>query len=113
MRNIAEITKRIESMGKFILQDSTGFAAKIDYHGADLRIICSWGGGWDHVSISLRRRCPFWPEMSMVRDICFEPDEVEMQLHPAAEDYVNVHPFCLHLWRPQGERIPMPPKEMV
>lgn len=71
-----------------------------------VKVIVSCGGGWDHVSVSLSNRCPTWREMCAIKDLLFKDDEVAMQLHPAKEDYVNHHPFCLHIWRPQtaGER---------
>lgn len=33
--------------------------------------------------------------------------------HPAKADYVNLHPLCLHLWRPTGAEMPKPPKIFV
>lgn len=66
-----------------------------------LRIIASDGGGWDHVSVSTPRRCPTWDEMAAVKDLFFAPEEAVMQLHPPKSDYINLHPYCLHLWRPQ------------
>lgn len=68
-----------------------------------VNVIVSCGGGWDHVSVSLSNRCPTWREMCHVKDLFFKDDEVAMQLHPAKADYVNQHPFCLHIWRPQTE----------
>jgi len=81
--------------------------------GKMLRVIASSGGGWDHVSVSRRNRCPNWPEMSHVKNLFFRPDETVMQLHVPASDHVNDHEFCLHLWRPQDAEIPRPPKWMV
>lgn len=101
-----------------------------------LQVIASDGGGWDHVSVSKPDKIPTWEEMCLIKRLFFGDDEVVMQLHPAKKDYVNVHPRCLHLWRPQtqAERdalsktlrgaddcpefptpgpIPLPPKEMV
>lgn len=66
-----------------------------------VQVIASAGGGWDHVSVSAPNRCPSWLEMCQIKELFFRDDEVVMQLHPAKEDYVNHHPFCLHLWRPQ------------
>jgi hypothetical protein len=68
-----------------------------------LRVIVSSGGGWDHVSVSLPDRCPYWDEMCRIKRLFFKPEEVVMQLHPAESKYKNVHKFCLHLWRPQTE----------
>ena len=78
-----------------------------------LLIIASFGGGWDHVSVSRRDRIPNWIEMSFVKRTFFEPDEVAMQLHPAESEHINNHPRCLHLWRPQNDTIPTPPGVMV
>jgi len=81
--------------------------------GSTLRIIASWGGDWDHVSVSLADRCPTWDEMAFVKEVFFRPDEAVMQLHPPRSVYKNLHPFCLHLWRPQHEPIPLPPPRFV
>jgi hypothetical protein len=82
--------------------------------------ISSNSEGWDHVSVTLLSRarktigrCPTWEEMCWVKDIFFAPEEAVMQLHPPKSDYVNNHNFCLHLWRPHGQEIPLPPKNMV
>jgi hypothetical protein len=40
-------------------------------------------------------------------------DECVVQFHPAKKDYVNIHPFTLHLWKPTESWLPAPPKEMV
>ncbi len=79
----------------------------------DLHIIISDGKGWDHISVSCQDRCPTWDEMCKVKDIFFDVDECIMQLHPPKKDYINYHPFCLHLWRPHFTEIPMPPKDMI
>ena len=78
-----------------------------------LDVICSDGEGWDHVSVSLPERCPTWDEMVYVKDIFFGAEETVMQLHPPKSQYVNLHEFCLHLWRKHGFEIPLPPKEFV
>jgi hypothetical protein len=75
--------------------------------------LATTGLGWDHVSVSLPRRTPTWHEMDAVKRIFFAPDEVVMQIHPAESDHINMHPHCLHLWRPSNDIIPLPPKGMV
>ena len=89
-----------------------------------LRVIASRGGydgpdaddmggeDWDHVSVSLAGRCPTWEEMCFIKELFFKPDEPAMQLHPV-KDYVNNHPYCLHLWRPLNAEIPLPPALLV
>lgn len=75
--------------------------------------IASDGGGWEHVSVSLPDRCPTWGEMSFMKGLFWEADDCVMELHPPKSDYVNNHPYCLHLWRPVGQEIPRPPHELV
>jgi hypothetical protein len=58
---------------------------------------------WEHVSVSHRTRCPTWGEMSWVKELFFDDEEAVMQLHPRKSQYVNYHPFCLHMWRPWPE----------
>jgi hypothetical protein len=80
---------------------------------AMLRVIASTEGGWDHVSVSRQNRCPNWTEMEHVAALFFRADEAAMQLHVPASDHVNMHPYCLHWWRPQGIAIPRPPAIFV
>jgi len=44
-----------------------------------------------------------WGEMSFVKEMFFLDEEAVMQLHPPRSQYVNQHPNCLHLWRPQTQ----------
>lgn len=78
-----------------------------------MRFIASWGGGWEHVSVSGARSCPPWEAMCFVKDLFWKPEEEVMQLHPPKSQYINNHPYCLHLWRPIAAVIPLPPKIMV
>ncbi len=80
---------------------------------AVLRVIATSGDGWDHVSVSRENRCPDWTEMEYVKRLFFKENETAMQLHVPPADHINVHPHCLHLWRPLDVPIPMPPKEFV
>ena len=57
-------------------------------------------GQWEHVSVSLPDRCPTWDEMNFVKDLFWSGSETVLQFHPAKFQYVNTHPFCLHLWKP-------------
>ena len=85
----------------------------VSYKSAILKCIASDGAGWEHVSVSLPHRCPNWSEMCHVKKVFWDPDDVVMQLHPPESQYVNHHPFCLHLWRPIGVDIPLPPSFLV
>lgn len=97
--------------------DSGNGCFKVFVRGRSFYVIASNGGGWEHVSISpgsdRRKSCPTWDEMCAIKDMFFRPDECVVQYHPAATDYINLHPYCLHLWRPVEGTFPTPPKEFV
>jgi hypothetical protein len=97
-------------------------------HGArtepsPLRVIASDGlavpeehqalAGWEHVSVSLPNRCPTWPEMAYIKGLFWDAADCVVQFHPPESEYVNNHPYCLHLWRPVGHDIPTPPALLV
>ena len=67
---------------------------KVYVGGRSFNVIASDGGGWDHVSVTLKnqKRCPTWDEMCAIKDMFFEEDEVVIQYHPAKSEYVNNHP---------------------
>jgi len=69
--------------------------------------------GWDHVSVSLRNRCPTWEEMCFVKDLFWREDETVVQFHPKKSKYVNKMQYCLHLWRKIGEEHELPPDRCV
>jgi hypothetical protein len=105
--------------------------------GWRLALICSDGSdpdvpeghGWEHVSVhayqerhaipeAARRartlmRTPNWKEMSYVKRLCWDAEDVVMQLHPRESEYVNCHPHVLHLWRHTTKEIPTPPSILV
>jgi hypothetical protein len=76
------------------------------------------GLGWDHVSVSLLtqkkklrksvKRCPTWDEMCFIKNLFFDESETVVQYHPAGSEYVNLHQYVLHLWKPQNEKLPNP-----
>lgn len=76
-------------------------------------VVFSWGGGWEHVSVSYQNRCPTWEEMCRVKEMFWNDEECVVQYHPPKSEYVNYHPYCLHLWRKIGEDFERPPKHFV
>lgn len=99
---------------RFDLDGNNGlFMVPIPNSRETVRVIASDGGGWEHVSVSLVNRCPTWEEMCAVKDLFWSAEDCVMQLHPPRSEYVNHHPFCLHLWRPIGRDIPQPPSFFV
>jgi hypothetical protein len=85
--------------------------------GWRLMLICSDGEGWEHVSVHAFRgrleRTPKWIEMVFVKSLCWDDDDVVIQFHPRAAEYVNDHPHTLHLWRPIHAVIPTPDRVLV
>jgi len=93
--------------------------------GWTLHLICSDGlepgalGGWEHVSVHASRydgrqkRTPTWDEMSFIKTLCWDDEDLVIQFHPRRSDYVNNHPNVLHLWRPLRVDIPTPPTILV
>lgn len=100
-------------LGNNIVTYEAVFKVKTPYTKGFLVVVCSTGHGWDHVSISHEKRVPTWNEMEYIKRLMFEDHEVAMQLHVPPKDHINIHPNVLHLWRPQDQDIPMPPKELV
>lgn len=80
-----------------------------------LKAIASEGCGWEHVSVSLHDRTPTWGEMDFVKNKFWDDDDLVVQMHVPRKDWVNDHPYCLHLWRLSGsnEFCPRPPTWMV
>lgn len=124
MRNLNKLNKYRDTDSEFV--QLMGDAGGRDYgrffipspeDGRDLQVIASAGDmpevPWEHVSVSRRDRCPSWREMCFIKDAFFKEDDIVMQLHPRKADYVNFHPYCLHLWKPIGKEIPTPPSYLV
>lgn len=113
MRNINEITNN-QRLVIIELGSDGGYAqAYLPGQKKPANVVFSWGRGWDHVSVSFRNRTPTWGEMCHIKDIFFDEEECVVQYHPPKSEYVNNHPYCLHLWKPQNIEVPMPLKEMV
>ncbi len=85
----------------------------VPHESYELNVIASDGGGWEHVSVSMPTRTPNWNQMWFIKDLFFEDTDTVIQYHPAKDQYVNEHDHCLHLWKPTGEVIPIPPSEFV
>lgn len=95
--------------GQFFVHGPCGEMLCIVASGADETI----SEGWEHVSVSTRRRCPNWIEMSFVKYLFWSEDECVIQFHPPRSEYVNNHPNCLHLWRPTDNHVRLPPSILV
>lgn len=78
---------------------------KIPFEGRDLVVIASDWGKWQHASVSLTNRCPNWREMSFIKDLFWDEEEMCIQFHPKKSEYVNLMKNCLHIWKPSEEAV--------
>jgi hypothetical protein len=111
-------TPRGETCGAFYLKAPTGAVLFVMVGDA-----VEWpfpGPPFEHVSAHVRpdratdpRRCPTWEEMCWLKDLFFGPEEVVVQYHPPKSAAVNIHNWTLHLWRPVGVEVPLPPAACV
>lgn len=122
MRNLTELEAyrlRDEERANYGMNGDGGNGIfKVYVKGRSFYVIVSNGGGWEHVSVSpgnqKRQICPTWEEMCAIKDMFFEPEERVVQFHPPQSEYVNMYPYCLHLWRPTGGvEMPHPPSIYV
>lgn len=51
-----------------------------------------------HVSLSRRSRLPDWNDVKRVKDAFIGEDKEAYHVLPKKADYINIHPYCLHLW---------------
>ena len=113
MKDIEEIKKN--SRLRNIWMGVDGFKSDIHIGGWDGSLICSWGGSWEHVSVSpyVKRIMPDWDVMCQVKDMFWNNDEAVIQIHPPKANYVNNMPNCLHLWRCRYKEMVLPPSCFV
>lgn len=83
--------------------------------GEKLTIIVGDGedSGWEHVSVSIRRRIPNWTEMCWVKDRCWDPEDCVVQYHPPKSSYINNYSKVLHMWRWRNGAFVTPPQILV
>ena len=59
-----------------------------------------------HLSVAHNKRNPTWEE---IRDLRYflVPDGAMMTMFlPPAQEYVNAHPFCFHLYEVEADEVP-------
>lgn len=82
----------------------------IPIRGKLVRIIASDGLDWQHVSVTITNsnETPSWQLMCAVKELFWNDQDWVVQFHPAKSEYVNNHPGCLHLWKPNAQILPTP-----
>lgn len=110
MRSFIDVEDYRIRKGMFGTQTGQKFGAfLIPFESRELKVIVApEGGDWEHVSVSLEKRCPNWKEMCKVKSLFWDDEDTVIQFHPPKSDYVNNHPFCLHMWKYCKGEIPRP-----
>lgn len=87
----------------------------VPLEGEMWQVIIADGMGWRHLSISNAQRkvLPSWNIMCRIKESFFGDDDWVIQYHPPKDDYIDVHPYVLHLWQPLSEELPKPYSFMV
>lgn len=73
------------------------------FRQGDLRVIVDCcekedGNQWIHVSYSRKSWAPTHGDTILVKETFIGPDRYAYAVFPAKDRYVNIHPYCLHLW---------------
>ena len=114
MRQVDEIKKnvRISSVENETFDGFVGVIAMPTWVGT---YICSWGAGWEHVSIRPFKKnvTPSWDDMCRIKDIFWNEDEAVIQVHPDKDNYVDFMENCLHLWKCTYKEMVLPPYCLV
>lgn len=56
------------------------------------------GKRWLHLSAARRSRLPSWEELVVVKNLFIGLERPAYQVLPKQSEYVNLHPYALHLW---------------
>lgn len=87
------------------------------YRGRNFRgpftVIISWdtmldNKRWIHLSVARPDRIPEWPLLREVKNIFLGHERQAVQVLPKESKYVNIHPYCLHLYACAEEADPLP-----
>lgn len=99
------------------------FIIPVDYDEPGIKyyqVIVSDGLGWRHVSCVMLNDgkepaevMPTWEDMCYLKDLFWDATACVVQYHPPYSEYVNNHQYCLHLWEPTNQQLPMPDSIMV
>lgn len=67
------------------------------FRSGELAIIIERCYDMIHLSVSHSNRIPSWEELKSIK-YHFFPDLPMVMHFPKRSDYVNLHPFCMHLY---------------
>jgi hypothetical protein len=55
---------------------------------------------WLHVSCAHADKLPSWSDLREVKTVFCGPKRLALSILPSEAEYVNIHPYVLHLWCP-------------
>lgn len=55
---------------------------------------------WLHVSCAFADKLPSWADLREVKTVFCGPKRLALSIMPSEAEYVNIHPYVLHLWCP-------------
>lgn len=67
---------------------------------------CHDGRWWLHVSCAKHSKLPTWNDLKEVKESFIGIDKKAIQILPEAKKYVNIHPYCLHLYHCPEDGLP-------
>lgn len=53
---------------------------------------------WAHLSFARKTRLPSYADMIRVKHVFLGDDKKALMVLPGIDEWVNIHPFCLHLY---------------
>lgn len=68
---------------------------------------------WEHISVSLKNRCPNHKELGHIKSLFWDDEDTIVHYYPKASEHINLHEYCLHLWKWNGGEFPAPPSYLV
>lgn len=71
---------------------------------AEIQTIQGSSGEWLHVSYWHKNRVPNHATTTLVKELFIGDNREAIAVFPPKSRYVNVHPYCLHLWSPLDPR---------
>lgn len=83
------------------------------HEGRQLSVILSAaieqdGKNWLHVSCAHPNRLPTWETLKEVKDLFIGRGRQAIQVLPSEKHYINIHPYCLHLFVCLDDADPVP-----
>jgi hypothetical protein len=113
MMHVPEEYRIKEGMMQTNIADGNNGYFIIPHGSFYFQCIASDGEGWEHVSVTMRFKknvyhTPEWSHMCYIKDIFWDREDTIIQYHPAESQYINNHPYVLHLWKPIGIELPIP-----